>query len=173
MSAAPVVPQKPWIQIKMSQKNSPPLRSPAQAAWTLLPRRPADIFDVARSAWREAWLVRFVRPRRLRRADDGGWAASCLDSNATLNKHIKCGFFFPGSEEDFRLHPGAEREGLRSQRSAAHRPYRERHESRILSVLQRWREMKKNSFRHFRQNWEMPVCVLWVIFHHQMVLGRL
>ena len=25
--------------------------------------------------------------------------------------------------------------------------------------------LKKNAFRHFRQNWEMSMCVLWVIFH--------
>lgn len=40
--------------------------------------------------------------------------------------------FTPGAEEDIRLHPGTEWEDLRSSRSPAHGPHRERNEGRIL-----------------------------------------
>lgn len=38
-----------------------------------------------------------------------------------------------GAEEDLAVHSGAEREDLCSARSPHHRPYRERHEGRILT----------------------------------------
>lgn len=90
-------------------------------------------------------------------------AASCLDSKATQNKHIECVLFafIPGSEEDFRLHPGAEREDLCSQRSAAHRPHRERHASRILSGPQNCREIKEKRFQTFwTKLGNVHVCIM-------------